>query len=89
MNDQQKLEILAKHVEIMHKEIVKTKARLKALEAMVRRDISKEKLTAWDVERKAMAARFLQEELEAWEKKDPGFAAWIDDRKVEDLTDLE
>jgi hypothetical protein len=38
-NDQQKLEILAKHVEIMRNEFVKTKARLNALETMIPRDI--------------------------------------------------
>ena len=89
MSDQQKLEILGEHVVKMHKEIVRTKAKLKALETMIRRNIPKNKLAAWNAEWKAKAAQFLQEELEIWEKKDPGFAAWIDDRKIEDLTDLE
>ncbi len=89
MNDRQKLETLGDHVVKIHKEIVRTKARLKALEAMIRRDIPKKKLAAWNAEWKTKTAQFLQEELEAWETKDPLFAAWIDDRKDDELDALE
>lgn len=38
---------------------------------------------------KKLSQKFLQELFEAYEKRDPGFAAFVDDRKADELDALE
>jgi hypothetical protein len=88
MTNEQKLDILANRLINLYRENIRARAQLKALEKLIQRKIPKNQQAAWDADLKKLTQLFLQELLEAYERDDPGFAAWIDDRKLNTL-DLE
>jgi hypothetical protein len=87
--DEQKLNALGRHVTALYRGSIRTKAKLKALETLIRHRVPKNEFSAWDAAIKKLTQKFLQELLEAHEKRDPGFAAWIDDRKGDETNALE
>jgi hypothetical protein len=88
MTNERKLDILAKRLVDLYRENIRARAQLKALETMVHQKVPKNRQPDWNAEMKKLTQKFLQELLEDYEKHDPGFAAWIDDRKL-DSVDLE
>jgi hypothetical protein len=85
----QKLNVLAKNIVAVRRESLRTQARLKTLEAMVRCKIPKRNLSAWNVQMEKASAQYHQELLEAWEDQDPFSAAFFDDRNDDELKNLE
>ena len=69
------------------RENLRTFARVKALEAMVRNFLPKEKQEAWHKQLNAEAKACFHRLLVSFEKRNPAFAALLDDRPDWEVSD--
>jgi len=71
----------------IRRENIRTLARTKALEAMIRNSLPKEKRVAWHDMLDKQTKFILQKLFESFEKQNPGFAASLDDRQDWEISD--
>jgi hypothetical protein len=87
-SDKRKLEILGKRLSALYRESIPMRAKLQALETALQGRIPENERAAWDKELARLFAQSWQKILEEYERMEPGFAAWIDDRSAADLDSL-
>ncbi len=72
----------------LHRNNLRTLARLKALEAMISAFVPTPELHGWENRLDEQASRCYQDLLELAENRDPAFGAELDDRGPDELTGL-
>ena len=74
---------------VMRRESCRTMARLKAFESVMAESVPSSERFAWYERIDRQSDRCLQDVLEEFEKRNPGFAALLDNRSPEELRGLE
>jgi hypothetical protein len=87
MSIEQQLKLVADGMITLRRDNLRTLARVKALEAMVREALPKDKQSAWHDQLNREAKHSLQRLLESFEKQNPGYAALLDDRPDWEIPD--
>jgi len=85
MNDNERINLISQLLVQLHRNNLKTVARLKALEAIVSAFVLTTELCAWEQRLDEQANRVLQDLLEHAENQDPFFGATLDDRGPGDM----
>ena len=89
MNIEHHIDAMTEGFVKLRRDHLRTLARLKALEAIVRQGVKPEYRAAWDDDLKKATHKALQILLESLEKQSPEGAAFLDDRVADELKDLE
>jgi ribosomal protein L17 len=84
---EKELKAVADALITLRRDNLRTLARAKALEAMIRESIPKDKSDAWDDRLDKQTKFILQHLLESFEKQNAGYATRLDDRKDWELSD--
>jgi hypothetical protein len=88
MTTEENLVSLSKSLMTIRFEMLRTLARVKALEAMAENSLPKDKRESWHALLDKQTKHILQQLLESFEKRNPGYAALLDMRDPSETEDL-
>lgn len=88
MTDTERFKAIADGMLLHRFEALRTLARLKALEAMVSHTVTKNALPKWETDLDKLTHQIFQNLLESFERQNPGYAASLDQRKMDELGGL-
>jgi hypothetical protein len=89
MTDKQAINAIVDKIVVLHRNNLKTLARLKALETIVAMNVPPAERELWYKQLDEQNNRCLQDLLEEFEKQSPAWAALLDDRGADELTGLD